>query len=72
MNVKIVNLSRKGTSEVKDVVDMFSKDRGPLKFSIEKTQYDSDYYSFYRNARKDRSAYFFRVVRKSQEGARYE
>lgn len=59
MNVKIVNLSRDGMSEVKDVVDMFSKDRGPLKFSIEKTQYDSDYYSFYRNADKiDRTTFF--------------
>ncbi|MDB9882000.1 hypothetical protein OAD66_02585 [Bacteroidia bacterium] len=59
MNVKIVNLSRKGMSEVKDVVDMFSKDRGPLKFSIEKTQYDSDYYSFYSNADKiDRTTFF--------------
>lgn len=70
MNVKIVNLSRKGTSDVKDVVDMFSKDRGPLKFSIEKTQFDSDYYSFYRNAKKiDRLTFFdlYEKVRKEHD-----
>jgi hypothetical protein len=70
MNVKIVNLSRKGTSDVKDVVGMFLKDRGPLKFSIEKTQYDSDYYSFYRNAEEiDRPTFFdlYEKVRKEHD-----
>ena len=68
MNVRIVDLRENSPiEEMNSIIGMFSKDRGPMKFSIENTQYDSDYYSFYNNADKiDRLTFFdlYEKVRK--------
>ena len=52
MNVKIVYLSARGREDMEDVIDMFSKDIGPVKFKIIDHTNNSDYYHFHYDLTK--------------------
>ena len=48
MKVKISYLNSQGRDNISEVVDMFSKDRGPLTFELLENNYSSDHFQYHR------------------------
>ena len=52
MKVKISYLNSQGRDNISEVVDMFSKDRGPLTFELLENNYSSDHFQYHRDLTK--------------------
>ena len=52
MKVKISYLNSQGRDNIAEVVDMFSKDRGPLTFELLENNYSSDHFQYHRDLTK--------------------
>ena len=52
MKVKILYLNSQGRDNIIEVIDMFSKDRGPLTFELLENNYSSDYFRYHRDLTK--------------------
>ena len=52
MKVKILYLNSQGRDNIIEVIDMFSKDKGPLTFELLENNYSSDYFRYHRDLTK--------------------
>lgn len=52
MTVNIIYLSNQGKDNIVEVVEMFEKDRGPLKFKLFDTIITSNYFQYHRSLKK--------------------
>lgn len=52
MNVFILYLNHQGIANISQVLDMFQKDSGPLKFKLIESQSNTDYFQYHRSLDK--------------------
>jgi hypothetical protein len=52
LKVKIAYLNSQGRDNIIDVIEMLSKDRGPLTFELLENNYSSDYFRYHRDLTK--------------------